>query len=248
MARIASLISTFLVIALTSATIAGAQGDAPDVTLGRTLHAALQNVDGTTVAVVLIAETNDEIVLNGSAVGLVPGPHGIHVHETGACDPTTDPAFASAGGHYNPTGAKHGEHAGDVGNITAEQDGTAIFQGTIGAFTLDELMDADGSSIIIHAEEDENDPAGESYGARIACGVLSEAAGEESVAGTAATEPTTEPVTTEPAATQPVATQPPATQSPATQSPATQPPATQPVATQPVATEPAGTEPVATEA
>ncbi len=32
-------------------------------------------------------------------------------------------------------------------------------------------MDEDGSSIVIHAEEDENDPEGESY-ARIACGVL----------------------------------------------------------------------------
>lgn len=43
-----------------------------------------------------------------SVEGLEPGPHGIHIHETGACDPSGDTPFGSAGGHYNPTGAQHG--------------------------------------------------------------------------------------------------------------------------------------------
>jgi len=106
------------------------------------------------------------------ADGQAPGEHGIHVHETGACDPAGEPAFASAGGHYNPTGAEHGRHAGDLGNIAANGDGTAAFREATAEFGLDELMDEDGAAIVIHAEEDENDPEGKSFGARIACGVL----------------------------------------------------------------------------
>lgn len=232
MIRIASLISTFLLIFIASSAMGNAQGDDPQVTLGRTLHAPLQNTDGTTVAVALIAESNDEI--SGSAVGLAPGLHGIHIHETGICDPASDPAFSSAGEHYNPTGAEHGEHAGDLGNVTADESGISIFQGTITEFALDDLIDADGSAVIIHAEEDENDPAGESYGARIACGVLSEpeaapsaVSGPASPVQTATVAAATEPTSTEPAVTEPAVTE--------------------PVATEPAVTEPAATEPVATE-
>jgi hypothetical protein len=63
-----------------------------------------------------------------------------------------------------------------------EADGTAYFLEETDAFTFDELLDDDGSAIVIHAEEDENDPAGESFGARIACGVLSEPVATEPVA------------------------------------------------------------------
>src|SRR5918994_1020018 len=59
--------------------------------------------------------------------GLPPGPHGIHIHETGQCNP---PDFMSAGGHYNPTNKQHGlnnpqgAHAGDMPNLTVGADGT----------------------------------------------------------------------------------------------------------------------------
>ena len=123
---------------------------------------------------------------------LAPGEHGIHIHGTGVCDPGGDQPFASAGGHYNPTDAEHGQHAGDLGNIAAEEDGTATFRAATEDFGLEELEDEDGSAIVIHAEEDENDPAGESFGARIACGVLAAPAGEETPAAGAAEEETPE--------------------------------------------------------
>ncbi len=175
MTRIVSLVSAFVLISMASITSAAAQGATPEVApdpQGRTLPAFLQDTAGTTVAVALVAEGDTGINVSVAAVGLTPGAHGIHVHETGICDPTTDPVFSSAGGHYNPTGAEHGDHAGDLGNLTIEEDGTGYFQEVTDAFTFDELVDEDGSAIVIHAEEDENDPAGESYGARIACGVL----------------------------------------------------------------------------
>ena len=167
------------------ATGATAPADAP--ALGATLAATLRDADGTAVAVALLAEgaaEDGEVTVGVLAVGLAPGAHGIHIHETGVCDPAGEQAFASAGGHHNPTGAEHGRHAGDLGNIEADEDGTATFRETTDNFELDELADEDGAAIVIHAEEDENDPVGESYGAPIACGVLAAPAG----AGTA-TEP-----------------------------------------------------------
>lgn len=208
MSRIVSVIAgALLLIFAAFGASAAAQESTPEVTLDRTLPAVLLDTEETPVAVALVAEIDDEISVNVVAVGLAPGEHGIHIHETGICDPTTDPAFDSAGGHYNPTDEEHGDHAGDLGNITADDDGTARFQETTDEFTLDELIDEDGSAIIIHAEEDENDPEGESYGARIACGVLAEPEVEE------VTEvPATPPAVTEPVATEAVPTEAPVTE------------------------------------
>ena len=182
MRRLLGLVTALVLLAAGSWAVASAQEGTPAPEVGATLAATLQDTDGNTVGVALLAETDDEVSVGVVAVGLTPGNHGIHVHETGVCDPAGDRAFASAGGHYNPTDEEHGQHAGDLGNITAEEDGTATFRETTDAFELDELADEDGAAIVIHAEEDENDPAGESYGARIACGVLAAPAG-------AATEP-----------------------------------------------------------
>ncbi len=194
-------IATALVLVITGSLAAVAAQEAtpaasPAPEVGATLAATLQNTDGQIVAVALLAEGEDgedgDVTVGVVAVGLAPGAHGIHVHETGVCDPAGDRAFASAGGHYNPTEAEHGDHAGDLGNITAEEDGSATYRETTDNFGLEELQDEDGTAIVIHAEEDENDPAGESFGARIACGVLAAPAGAATPAATApaATAPT----------------------------------------------------------
>ena len=190
----------------------GAQEVTPTAAEGATAAAVLVDTDGNAVGTALLSEQADgtvEVLVD--AVGLEPGEHGIHAHETGACDLGTDPAFSSAGGHFNPTGAEHGDHAGDLGNITADEDGRARLEETTDRFTLvsgsTPLLDADGAAIVIHAEEDENDPAGESYGGRIACGVLTTgAATAGAVEATAPAAETAAPAAEETAA--PVATVP----------------------------------------
>lgn len=111
--------------------------------------------------------------------GLPEGAKGIHLHEAGQCE---GPEFASAGGHLNPHGRKHGlnnpegSHLGDLPNLDVDSDGKAsasvILQGS--AQELESaLFDENGTAIVIHAGPDDmiTDPAGDS-GARIACGVL----------------------------------------------------------------------------
>jgi Cu-Zn family superoxide dismutase len=119
------------------------------------------------------------VVIKATLTGLPPGDHAFHVHEVGKCDPP----FESAGGHFNPTGKKHGRdnpqgaHAGDLPNIQVMDGRPARIEVVARDISLDggpgNLFDADGSALIVHAKADDHksDPAGNA-GARIACGVI----------------------------------------------------------------------------
>lgn len=113
---------------------------------------------------------------------LPPGFHGFHVHGTGRCDA---PAFTSAGGHYNPSGADHGDHAGDLPSLLVGADGRGMLAAATDRFSLGDLRDADGSAVMVHSGRDNlaNIPAryggpdqetrttGDA-GSRLACGVV----------------------------------------------------------------------------
>ena len=204
MARTVNLISV-LVVALLGAVVETAAQEATPGASPAALEAidvVLRDVDGRDVGIATFAETPDGRVSIGVSVeGLTPGEHGIHVHETGVCDPGGDRPFASAGGHYNPTGAAHGGppaatgamatpvvgatpetmatpgvamgHAGDLGNILADATGQGRLDITTDRFRLAELRDADGSALVVHADRDDlvTDPAGNS-GVRVVCGVI----------------------------------------------------------------------------
>jgi superoxide dismutase, Cu-Zn family len=103
-----------------------------------------------------------------------PGPHGVHIHEKGDC---SDPAAASAGGHFNPkTAAHHGgsgsavRHGGDLGNMNVDSNGRGLLIIAVGDMTMSNVV---GKAVVVHEKQDDlqSDPAGNS-GARIACGVL----------------------------------------------------------------------------
>ncbi|MBA3879677.1 MAG: superoxide dismutase [Sphingobium sp.] len=143
---------------------------------GRTAVAMLKTAAGVEIGRASAREVEGGIRLTVDAKGLTPGDHGVHVHTIGRCDA---PDFMTSGGHWNPTGAKHGSmnamgpHEGDLPNLTVGTDG----RGTVGVMVpgamFDSLLDADGSAFVIHASRDDlmTDPSGNS-GARIACGVF----------------------------------------------------------------------------
>lgn len=121
-----------------------------------------------------------KIVVDARFTDLAPGSHGIHIHERGDC---SSPDGQSAGGHFNPSGKLHGgpmtpaHHAGDLGNIIAQSDGTATLQVTVPTTQIS-LNDTSvnsivGKSVIVHADPDDlsSQPAGNS-GKRLACGVI----------------------------------------------------------------------------
>jgi Cu-Zn family superoxide dismutase len=176
-----------------------AQEATPGTTSGvtETANVVLRDVDGQDVGIATLSESPDgEVSIGISVEGLTAGEHGIHVHETGVCEPAGEKAFTSAGGHYNPTGVMHGGperdgvgtphamagaatpgattgHAGDLGNILVDEAGMGELQIQTDRFRMDELADADGSALVIHADRDDlqTDPSGNS-GGRIVCGVI----------------------------------------------------------------------------
>ncbi|HEV8473242.1 MAG TPA: superoxide dismutase family protein [Methylomirabilota bacterium] len=142
--------------------------------------ADLKNPQGQSVGTARFIQVGNAVRIVLDAKDLPAGPHGVHVHTVGKCDP---PDFNSAGGHFNPLGKQHGalnpqgSHAGDLPNLTVAADGSGRMETTTEQLTLGSgptsIWDADGSALVVHAAADDfkTDPTGNS-GARIACGVL----------------------------------------------------------------------------
>ncbi len=125
-----------------------------------------------------------------TATGLPTGIHGFHVHANN--DPSNGdgcigPTFASADGHYNPTGAVHPNHAGDMPvlffSTGSPNFGYANF--ITSNFNTEEIK---GKALILHALPDNcaNIPtrytpppdattlATGDAGGRLACGVITD--------------------------------------------------------------------------
>jgi Cu-Zn family superoxide dismutase len=110
--------------------------------------------------------------------GLKPGKHGFHIHEIGDC---SSPDGKSAGGHFNPAEVDHAgpgqelAHAGDLGNLKADDRGDANLTMVSTRITLGDgaATDIMGRAVIVHADPDDlvSQPTG-AAGGRVACGVI----------------------------------------------------------------------------
>lgn len=138
---------------------------------------------GKPIGVVTVTESRSGLVFTPNLTNLPPGSHGYHVHETGSCgtnekDGKKVPAGA-AGGHFDPTGAKHhagpsGDgHLGDLPPLVVGDNGAASTAVT--APRLTRLSEVKGKALMIHAGgdnfSDQPKPLG-GGGERIACGVI----------------------------------------------------------------------------
>ncbi|MFP4538908.1 MAG: superoxide dismutase family protein [Dichotomicrobium sp.] len=165
---------TLIPLAITAALTASAAAAQESAT------ANIEGPDGTDLGTVELTQTPGGVLLVADLKGLPSGTHAFHIHAVGACDPD----FQAAGGHFNPTGAKHGfnnpdgPHAGDMPNIHVGSDGALKFEVLNTMVSLEQgesnsVFDEDGSAIVIHAGADDyaTDPAGDA-GERIGCGVI----------------------------------------------------------------------------
>lgn len=168
-----ALTAGFLASALVAAAVLAPAAQAAP---GDKASAALADAAGQAVGTVELLEVANGTLLTARLQNLPQGAHAFHVHATGACEPP----FTSAGGHYNPGGAKHGldaaggPHAGDMPNIHVPASGSLTVEVFNAGLDLsDSLFDADGAAIVIHEGADDytSDPAGNA-GPRIACGVI----------------------------------------------------------------------------
>ena len=173
-------IATFALVGAAALTLAacdqkGLETGTP-VAGGQSARAMLMNAAGVDVGRATATDVAGGLRFTVDAKALPPGTHGVHIHTTGRCDA---PDFVTAGGHWNPTGAKHGAmnpqgpHEGDLPNLIIGTDGRGTVGVTIPGATFAGLLDADGSAFVVHASPDDlkTDPSGNS-GGRIACGVF----------------------------------------------------------------------------
>jgi Cu-Zn family superoxide dismutase len=147
-------------------------------------RATLRDAGGSQIGVVKLTQDGDSVEVKVAVDnGVAPGFHGFHVHAAGVCAAP----FTSAMGHYNPKGATHRDHAGDLPVLLIDGDGEAEARFSTDRFALGDLFDADGSAFILHANADNYaniptdryDPDPDSMtlgtgdaGGRIACGVI----------------------------------------------------------------------------
>ena len=141
---------------------------------GASLEGDFLGTDGQGNGTVMIAETPNGLLMRVDVTGIEHGFHGVHLHETGLCEP--DEGFSTAGGHANPDGVPHGvlteggPHLGDLPNAYVHEEGhlrTDLFKD--GA-TLADLQDADGFAVMVHSGPDDyqSQPSGDA-GSRVAC-------------------------------------------------------------------------------
>jgi len=128
------------------------------------------------------------VKVSGSPDVLTPGKHAVHFHEKATCDCE---GFKCAGGHFDPgpygntdPDANHGYHAGDLPGIIIDENGYGVLEVVTTRVTLSDgpvsLLGKDsapeGTSIMIHANEDPHTPgesgSGHSGGPRLACGTI----------------------------------------------------------------------------
>lgn len=118
-------------------------------------------------------EVNGVTQIRGNVNNLTPGEHGFHIHEFG--DLRSQDGTA-AGGHFNPEGKEHGgphadaHHMGDLGNITANEEGKAQVKVDVKGLKVHFIL---GRSIVVHADKDDltSQPTGNA-GPRVAVGVI----------------------------------------------------------------------------
>lgn len=137
---------------------------------------------GAQIGTIRAKDTTKGMVVTPRLAGLVPGPHGFHIHDNPSCAPKEQDgkpvAGLAAGGHFDPhksgrhDGPWAGGHAGDLPALAVNGDGTA--SDSIVAPRL-KVADLKGRSVMIHAGadnySDQPKPLG-GGGARVACGVV----------------------------------------------------------------------------
>lgn len=94
------------------------------------------------------------------------GFFGFHIHEGNGC---SGAGFSQTGSHYNPNGADHPGHAGDMPPLMMQQ-GRAHLSVRTDRFRVQDII---GRTVVIHDNPDDfhTQPAGNA-GTKIACGVI----------------------------------------------------------------------------
>lgn len=133
---------------------------------------------------VKFSQTDGGVRVVADLSGLPPGKHGFHIHEYG--DISDGAKALKTGGHYDPAGTHHhalvqgdmvdasmGHHAGDMGNLEADDSGHAHLEMTLtGVSLMGPTNPIVGRAVIIHEKADDGGQPTGNAGGRIGQGVI----------------------------------------------------------------------------
>ena len=146
-----------------------------------TAYASLINAAGEEIGMARMIQGATGVLIHVRVEGLTPGAHGLHLHSHGICD--AHEGFKTAKGHVGKVEGGHGllnpngPEPGDIPNIFVGADGLGEMEAYSPRVSLvkgpNNLIDADGSTFIIHEKADDHvtQPIG-GAGGRVACGVI----------------------------------------------------------------------------
>lgn len=111
----------------------------------------------------------DGVLVEAEVSGLPRTETGLfafHIHTGENC---SGAGFPNTGGHFNPGGAEHPNHAGDLPPLMGDY-GKAYMKVLTGRFCVEEVI---GKTVILHIDPDDfhTQPSGNA-GRKIACGVI----------------------------------------------------------------------------
>jgi hypothetical protein len=110
--------SAALLLMLSAAAVSAQEGQKRATSKPVTVN--IIDSQGKTVGTAALSEWTQGVKIKLDIKNLPPGAHLMHIHQFAKCEA---PDFKSAGPHFNPTGASHGEHgptglpAGDIPNF-----------------------------------------------------------------------------------------------------------------------------------
>jgi len=148
--RLTRVLVPAAVILIALLALAGTASARQDAAPGAAV-ARLQDAAGNRLGSVwFLPRGSGKLAIRVSASFLSEGFHGFHVHAVGKCEAP----FTTAGGHFNPKTKGHGSHAGDLPPLWVDADGRGWMELQSDRFSVTDLLDADGSAIIVHAGPD----------------------------------------------------------------------------------------------
>eukprot|EP01080_Neovahlkampfia_damariscottae_P011166 gene11166-3987_t len=120
---------------------------------------------------------NNTVTVEALICGLMKSTsHGFHVHEFG--DLTGSSRTSNVGGHWNPLGSNHSypstpiRHFGDMGNITVNDGGVAVYINTLDLLTLNGNYSIVGRAVVIHEKNDDGAGATGNAGSKLGSCVI----------------------------------------------------------------------------
>src|ERR1700732_4403150 len=158
-----------------AATAAALQAQSPAAS--KPVVVDIKNAQGQSVGTAVLSEAPHGVKIKLDVKGLPPGEHSLHIHQVAKCEA---PDFKSAGPHFSPAGAGHGDHggglpAGDIPDFSliVGADGTSHVTVVAPNVTLGRddhsVFSNGGTAIVIHAVAG---GTGTAAPARIAGGII----------------------------------------------------------------------------